>query len=137
MLRKLTQDDRAILAAWITDDPFSDGRKYVDFWYDPKQFAVCAADEKGPVIYLRFEAQPPEMRIHMQFCVETRRIVRIMLMDWDEVRELVVSTGATGIVFESQSPKLVAFCEKAYGFKRVGESNDYWLDLQRVSHEQA
>lgn len=134
MLRQLTQADKAVLVDWISTDPFNDGRKYPEFWYDPKQFSVCAADEKGPVIYLRFEAEPPKMRIHMQFCLDTRRIVRIMLMDWDEVRKLIESTGAKAIVFESQSPKLVAFCEKAYGFARVGESNDYWLDLVGVTH---
>ena len=126
-LRRIRREDEPLLSEYIQGDPYHKDTTTAVFWY--QNYSIVAEDEKGVVIFIRFDAEPPLMRIHMQFCPNTKRVARIMMRDWAEVRQLIEAAGAKGIVFESTSPRLISFCEKAYGFKRMGETNDFRMYL--------
>lgn len=137
MLRRLTHADFVPLAELLAFDPAHKDILTPDFWFQKKQFSCALCDEKGVVVYMRLGAEPPAMRIWMQFIPDQRRVARAMLKDWAEVRSLIVKAGATEMVFDTVNPKLAAFCCKAYGFRRDGQSNDYRLLLQELPDEKA
>ncbi len=124
----MINEDYPLLRAWIANDPYHDGVLWANDWQGVGAFAVC--DDEGPTMFVKLVAEPPAMRMVIQFCPSPHRVARAILCHFDKVREIVMLTGARSIVFDSQSPRLIAFLRKAYGFSRVGESDDYRLFIQ-------
>jgi hypothetical protein len=89
-------------------------------------------DGKGPLAYVRLDAEGEYARIHTQFAPESivskRRLIVGMIQAVKSLIEYYRS-GRKGLVFNSVNPSLVAFMSKHLGFKSIGQ-DDYRLDFE-------
>jgi hypothetical protein len=128
-MRLIRHSDREQLAAWIAQDPEHKDSFLPEFWYERNRVSFVIEDGQGAVMYVKLVPEPRAMRLYIQFCDDPSRVGKAMLRHFSAVREMVARTGATSLVFDTRNPKLAAFCSKAFGFSRVGESADYRLSL--------
>src|SRR5216684_7331739 len=126
-------EDVPQLLEWIQIDPYHFHQGQPEWWLtgaDGSLLAFCLMDERGPLSYVRLDAEGEYVRIHTQFApelvVSKRRLVVGMI--W-AVKCLVVmyKSWGKGFVFNSINSSLIAFMNKHLGFKPVG-NNDYRLD---------
>lgn len=135
-----TLDDIEQIKEWAAHDSYHFHQGQPDWWLtgaEDSLLAFCLQDEKGPLTYVRLDAEGEYVRIHTQFApltvVSKRRLIVGML---ETVKILIVfysEVGAKGLVFNSVSPSLIAFMDKCLGFKSVGNSNDYRLDFEVIN----
>lgn len=130
MFRKVRAEDFPQIDYWISldSDHIKKGMTHEFFTVN-----VCfvVEDELGPVMYIRLDPELPiSMRVHIQFeAGNESRTARAFIKGFPKVQEEIYKTGARRMVFDSVSPKLTAFCERMFGYTRVGETDDYELML--------
>jgi hypothetical protein len=129
MLRKITWSDKPLLDQWIANDPEHRALFLPEFFYEVNRVSFVIEDNQGPVMFVKLDPHPPEMRLFIQFSNSPSRVAKAMLKHFSTVRDIVRKTGAKSMVFDTKNPKLASFCEKAFGFKCVGQSSDYRLLL--------
>lgn len=130
-----TFDDIEQIREWILHDPYHFHQGQPEWWLtgvDESLLAFCLADERGPLSYVRLDAEGEYVRIHTQFAplsvVSKRRLVVGMIQALKTLADLY--KGAyKGLVFNSINPSLIAFLDKHLGFKPVG-NNDFRLDFE-------
>jgi hypothetical protein len=131
MLRKIANYDRELLAGWLQSDPH-----HVDI-LDPEFFyplSIAVEDGGYVAMYIKMVPSVPYMRLFVQFSPDRGRVIRGMLRNWAEFTKIVASTGASGIVFDTENPTLAAFCCRGLGFKPVG-NGDYLHLFRGDNHE--
>lgn len=131
-----TFDDIEQLTEWISHDPYHFHQGQPEWWLtgmDDSLLAFCLMDERGPLCYVRLDAEGEYVRIHTQFAplsvVSKRRLVVGMIQAIRTLTDLYKTNGSKGLVFNSVSPSLITFLEKHLGFKPVG-NNDFRLDFE-------
>lgn len=128
MLRKIAPSDRTLLEKWIESDPHHAGVLTADSFY-PLSLAV--EDERGYVaMFILMAPHPPDMRLFIQFCPDPHKVAKALLRGFPEFIEMVKPTGAEALLFDTKNEKLAAFCQRAWGFEPLGNS-DYRLLLER------
>jgi hypothetical protein len=123
------------IKAWALSDPYHFHQGQAQWWLgEGSLLAFCLTDTKGPLTYVRLDAEGEYVRIHTQFAptsvVSKRRLVAGMI---DAVETLIVyyrELDKKGLIFNSVNPSLVAFMSKL-GFKSIGQS-DYRLDFEET-----
>jgi len=126
-VRLIRPTDRDHLALLIAAEP--DHKGFLpEFWFERGRVSFVIEDKVGAVMYVKLVPEPPVMRLYIQFCDEPSRVAKAMLKHFSEVRQMVKLTGADSIMFDTQNPKLAAFCSKSFGFERVKDS-DYCLPI--------
>jgi hypothetical protein len=135
-LSSSNEGDLEQLNEWIAHDPYHFHQGQPEWWLTGAPgslLAFCLMDKKGPLAYVRLDAEGEYIRIHTQFAPETevskRRLVVGMVKCLEKLIELYKSAGKRGLVFNSVSPSLIAFMDKHLGFKSVG-SDDYQLNFE-------
>lgn len=127
--RYVIPGDRPLMEQWIAKDPDHRFKGMCsDFFFTPGTMSFVIFDEDGPALFVRVDPEPPESaRVHIQFSDNEVRSAKAMLRGWPEFMERVYGCGIRRMVFESNSPKLINFCQRCFGFQRVGTSHDYEL----------
>jgi hypothetical protein len=139
MLTATTEVDLPQISEWIQADPYhkDDPRNQAEFLMTGLGLLTfCLTDDKGPLCYVRLDAEGDLMRLATQFGpeeeVSKRRLVVGLLNEGiPAIIAFGKENGYKGIIFESVSPSLIAFMDKA-GFKSVG-GVDYQLTFE-VDH---
>ncbi len=130
-----TEQDIEQLSEWIAADPYHFHQGQPQWWLtgvEGSLLAFCLMDDRGPLSYVRLNAEGEYVRIHTQFAPESvvskRRLVVGMIGCMNVLIELY-KPKTKGMIFDSESPILITFMGKRFGFKPVG-SNDYRLDFE-------
>lgn len=123
------------LAEWIRADPFHQGSNCEE-WATQEDNLIVACwvyDDKGPVMFLRADAEGDKVRLHIQFApavdVSQMRQVKAILNGWPRFLDTVTVPGVKGIVFQSISPSLIKFM-KRMGFEDSQNENEYVLAVR-------
>lgn len=131
-----TLDDIQQLTEWIAHDPYHFHLGHPEWWLSGSEgslLAFCLMDDRGPLTYVRLDAEGEYVRVHTQFAPETvvskRRLVVGMIHAVKVLIELYKGEGKKGMIFNSVNPSLYAFMSKHLGFKSVGD-DDYRLDFE-------
>jgi hypothetical protein len=131
MFRAISVIDRPLIDEWIeVDEDHKSKGMTSDFFYEKGRISVVVEDEQGPTMYIRLDAEPPTMRLHIEFCPSKRRVARSLLKSYPKFAEQVKKTGATRMVFDTVNPDLARFCERALGFVHVEGTNDWEVSLK-------
>jgi hypothetical protein len=130
-----TVEDIPQLTEWIAHDPYHFHLGQPEWWLTgaPNSLlAFCLMDDRGPLTYVRLDAEGEYVRIHTQFApksvVSQRRLVVGMVKAIHTLIGLYSKGTARGLIFNSVSPTLVTFM-KNFGFTPVG-NDDYRLDFE-------
>lgn len=112
--RWLNEDDRALLEASLSVDPFHKDTP-ADFFYDPRSVCEVYEDGQGPVMFVR---GTKALRIDVQFVNNKDRLrnAKAMLANIERVAEQARRAGFTELVFCTDNVELNEFAKKALGF---------------------
>ncbi len=128
-------EDIPQLTEWIQNDPYHFHLGQPEWWLTgatDSLLAFCLMDDRGPLTYVRLDSEGEYVRIHTQFAPESivskRRLITGMIVAIDKLIEIFQSS-KKGLIFNSVSPALVAFMDRKFGFKYVGD-DDYRLDFE-------
>lgn len=136
MIRLLptTENDLEQIREWVAADPW---HKNKESWKGPEGLltgngllSFCLQDEKGPLVYVRLDAEKDLIRIAMQFALESevskrRLVVGLAKMGIPAMIEFAKQNSYKGLVFESINQALIGFGDR-FGFRSIGD-NDYAL----------
>lgn len=131
MVRQIRAGELLLIQKWIDldEDHSAKGMK-ANFFAQPDKVSFCISDSSGPVMFVRLDTEYPAIRVHIQFGpVGTSRISKALVREFGAVRDQLIRLGAKKLIFDSVSPRLIRFCERLWGFKRIGETNDWELNL--------
>jgi hypothetical protein len=126
-------EDLPQIEEWIKADPWhkEDSRHTAEFLLTGGGLlAFCLLDEKGPLCFVRLDAEEDMVRLSTQFGpeqeVSKKRLVVGMLSEGiPAIKNFARNKGYKGIVFESTSETLINFMNQQ-GFFKV-EGDDYAL----------
>lgn len=129
-----TTDDLPQIAEWVAADPYHKHQGQPEWWLTGNGLlAFCVQDTKGPLTFVRLDAEGEYIRVHTQFAPESvvskRRLVVGMLHGFARLIELYKGEGKKGMIFNSVSPTLIGFMDKQFQFQSVG-NDDYRLDFE-------
>lgn len=136
MLLLTTKKDIPKITRWIKEDPFhrDDKDNSPEFLLTGSgELSFCVADEKGPLCFVRLDAEGDRLRLATQFGpeyeVSKHRLVN-GLLTWGipGIIYFGKSAGFKGIVFESVNESLIKFMGKQ-GFK-YDKADDYMLAFE-------
>jgi hypothetical protein len=134
-LETSAQENVAQIEEWTAFDPYHFRQSQPEWWLTDAAgslVAFCLMDEKGPLAYVRLDAEGEYVRIHTQFAPESIVSKRRLVVGMIECMKQLINFNkplAKGMVFNSVNPALAAFMEKHLGFKPVGQ-DDYRLDFE-------
>jgi hypothetical protein len=124
-----TFEDVPQLARWIMADPWHTIKDSTDWWIHG-YLTFKLVDERGTVIFVRFDREDDVLRLHSQFGplseVSERRVASAIIEGINNFIPYAKVDGVTGIITESISSKLVSFLKKYLGFE-WSACNDYKL----------
>jgi hypothetical protein len=133
-LTTTTINDLEQIREWIAADPWhnTDAKANPEFLLTGGgELAFCLQDDKGPLCYLRLDAEGDMLRLAIQFAPEDqvskrRLIIGLIKMGIPAMVLFGKNNGYKGIVFWSINPALIAFGDKQ-GFKPTEVENDFAL----------
>jgi hypothetical protein len=132
-IRVVTPADLPTIAAWIKADPWhrDEARNDPAFLLTGKGLLTfCLCDDEGPLCYTRLDPEGDLIRAAVQFApteqISKRRLIIGMLkMFFPVIKQFARNRKSKGLIYESVSPTLIAFCEKQ-GFVSVGNDDYVW-----------
>ena len=116
--RPLEENDLPTLQKALDNNEFHPGQTVSDYVGVGKH-TIVYEDEQGPVGYLRYTKTLRLVVTWTDNKDEKRNAESIIAAVNDSVK-LAKGNGFTEIIFESESPKVIAFC-KLLGFQRSGK----------------
>lgn len=136
-IRMATTEDKPRLAEMIAKDPYHAGKLTPEFFLgeiwdavnskwlkDPTIECAAVEDDDGTVFYVRYNRA---FRMSIQFDKDLKfRNRKSLLEAFPVFKNMAKTSGFKEIVFDSESPALVAFTKKRMGFKA---SPDYVLPI--------
>lgn len=124
---------------WIKLDPYHHEQGRPEWWLGRGALvAFCVSDNVGPLTFCRLDAEDGYVRIHTQFAPEEEVSKARLIAGFDEAMPQLIALHQDkglwspvwkGMIFKSINPSLIAFMDKRYGFKSVGD-DDYRLDFE-------
>lgn len=116
-VRYLEDLDKEIIRLSLEEDKFHIGTTADFFTDDPRAVTTAYEDESGPIMYVKASKA---MRIDIQF-VENADIDRnkAALHKLEEIVETAKNAGFSELVFCSNSPLLIRYCKRNFGFIEV------------------
>ena len=131
MLTPTTREDIPQIQEWIEADSY---HKDDPNWTPESlltgngELAFCLVDDKGPLCFVRLNAEGERLRLSTQFGPESevskkRLVTGLLSSGIPAIIEFGKQKGFRGIVFESFEPTLISFMEKQKFFAAGG--NDY------------
>ena len=123
-------EDRPLIVSWIDADPWHSYKDAADWWITGGYLQFKLVDEQGVTMFVRFDVEGTEVRLHTQFApkaeVDEKRVAMAISQAIPEFIPVAKGNGVTGIITESSSPKLVQFLCGRLGFQPLA-GNDYKL----------
>jgi hypothetical protein len=121
-----TEKDVGQIQQWTLADIYHNHQNNPEWWLTGNGLlSFKAEDETGPVFYLRMDGGDV-CRLSVQFApsdvVSKRRLIRAMLETLLKMIEVAKSVSSKGLVFDSSSPTLIKFMQRA-GFKDTGNGS--------------
>lgn len=109
LIRPLTTEDKPLIEQWIAGEPQHADNTF-EFYSDPKARTVIYEQEAGPVFAVRYSSA---LRVDIEFNPEaSREDIRATFQEgFPDVVRQAREQGFSELIFESESPKLIAFCE--------------------------
>ena len=131
-----TPQDVEQIQEWLDADPWhrDEVRNDPNFMVTGQGLqSFCVQDEKGPVFFIRFDAEGELVRVAIQFPPESlvsrqRIALGLKYGAVSAVKIFGTKHGFKGAVFESVNPELIAFMNR-FGFESAG-NNDYVLRFE-------
>ncbi len=119
MIRNLVPEDRPQVESWVSAEPTHVNNTF-DWYNEAGTKSVIVEDESGAVLVAKFT---PCLRMDTDFSptATPARIAKAIVSGLAEMEKQAKSQGFKEIVFESSSPKLVAFCERL-GYRQSPDS---------------
>ncbi len=121
-IRPLSETDRPQVESWIQAEPEHASNTF-DWYTGDGAKSVIYEDSDGQVLVAKFT---PCLRVDIDFnpTASASRIGRAVASGLKETAESARQQGFKEFVFESRSPKLIAFCkalgyEESPGFRKV------------------
>lgn len=113
LIRPLTTEDKPLIEQWIAGEPAHADNTF-EFYASPKARTVIY-EQASPVFAVRYSSA---LRVDIEFNPEaSREDIRASFQEgFPDVVRQAREQGFSEIVFESTSPKLIAFC-KTLGYK--------------------
>ena len=113
--RYLEHEDRQMLADSLSQDEYHKDTTNAEFFYDPRSVANVYEDESGPVFVIKGS---PVLRFDIQFLnnKDFRRNRKALMAAFEHFAQTAKENGFTEFAFQSDSPLLIAFCKKHFGF---------------------
>jgi hypothetical protein len=131
VFRRIRQDDAPVIDSWIeVDEDHKQKGMTSAFFFEQGRIALAIEDEQGPTMFIRLDAEPPTMRLHIEFSQSRKRVARSLLKNYPTFSEQIKKTGAEKLVFDTVNPDLARFCERAFGFVHVEGTNDWEISLK-------
>lgn len=130
-IRLILESDLPLIAEWIKADPWhrDEVRNDPAFLLSGKGLLTfCLFDDDGPLCFTRLDAEGELIRVAVQFGpnISKRRLVVGMVRTFfPTIKNFAVLRKSKGLIYESISPTLIAFCEKQ-GFVAVGNDDYMW-----------
>lgn len=135
-LTEVTSQDVEQIKEWTASDEWhaylkpSSAESYVT---GNGLLSFCIQDDKGPVVFVRFDKDGDLLRVATQFApvsvVSKRRLIAgIITALVPSIVSVGKENGLKGAVYESVSPTLINFMSK-FGFKAAG-NDDYVLTFE-------
>jgi len=138
-LTPTTREDLPQIEEWIKADPWHKDDptwKAEGLLTGNGVLCFCLSDDKGPLCFVRLDAEGEMLRLATQFGPEnevskSRLVAGLLSMGIPAIIEFGKVKGYKGIVFESTSESLIAFMNRLGFFKAAGE-NDYALTFEEA-----
>jgi len=132
-LRATIESDLPLLTEWLKADPWHKDEARNDpstLLTGKGLLSFCLCDDEGPLCFSRLDKEGELIRVAVQFAPEgtvskRRLIVGMMKSFFPAIKQFAVDQKAEGLIYESVSPTLIAFCDKQ-GFKSVGDNQYVW-----------
>jgi hypothetical protein len=106
--RKTVEDDAAILATWIAQDPY---HRHIEplFFMERTPGVSCyvVEDQAGPVMFVRQETEGENIRLHVQFPMGRRRVREAVREAYPLWANDAKARGFRQIRFELESSALI------------------------------
>lgn len=126
-LRPATVRDLKLACEWTAADPDHAGRVDPWFWIESRANCFLLFDSEGPIFFFKGIREANIFGIHVQFPPYDRPEMRHRLRQrisqglieglmWLE-EQLCESPSPIQLIFESETPALIRFCERRLGFK--------------------
>jgi hypothetical protein len=126
--RRLTENDKPLIDQWIAADADHCAKGMTSEFFS-RFFSLAVEDKEGSVLFLALEPKPPAIIVHIQFGVSKGRTAKALLAGFPTVRDQCKQCGAKEMIFDTLNPALARFCEKAWGFARVDQTENWRLPL--------
>jgi hypothetical protein len=132
-IKPVLKKDIPHIDSWIKADPWhkDEVRNDPEFLLTGKGLLTFVLlDDKGPVCYVRLDKEGDLARVATQFGPESevskRRVaVGLAKAMLPAIKEFARAKKLKGLVYESDSPLLIMFCEKQ-GFVAAGHNDYVW-----------
>ena len=122
-IRRAIEDDRPWIEGLIANEPLHTHTS--DFYFEPGTEAHVVEDAKGPILIFRLNARVLEVDIDFD-PNEKLRTARALMAGFPIVRQAAKSKNMKAMIFNSNSEKLIRFCENNFGFR---PNPDYRAEL--------
>lgn len=125
-VRNIIQEDKPRLAKMIAADDHHRESTTPEFFFEPgTKCVVYESDDAEHQMFVRFSNC---LRLDIQFDNEDRLFnAKTILSNFPKVVAWAKQKGFTEIVFDSNSPDLIVFLKRKFGFEPIG--NEFRLTL--------
>jgi hypothetical protein len=114
LVRNLVPEDKSFVEKVIAGEPTHTANTW-DWYNQPGTKSVVVADEEGAVLVAKFT---PVLRMDTDFSASSPERIKAAIVDGlADMEKQARAQGFHEIVFESESPKLIAFC-KTLGYEK-------------------
>lgn len=122
-IRKATDADRPWIEGLIAKEPLH--THTADFYFEQGTEAHIVEDAKGPIFIFRLNTRLVEVDIDFD-PDEKLRTARGLTLGFPIVKQAAKSKNVKTMIFNSNSEKLIQFCENHFGFRA---NPDYRAEL--------
>lgn len=139
-LRPTRYDDRDLAEEWNAADPDHCNTTDPDFWLEqrPGIESYLLEDAAGPIFFFKMERRAADqVEVHIQFPPGDRnnkvRILAGLSSGYEWLERILILHAVRTVTFTSQSPSLIAFCERRLGF--IEQGGRLWKVLTPLSQQ--
>jgi hypothetical protein len=120
LMRKPTEDDLARFKECLRADK-DHCNQDADSWIQPPGEFMVFYDQQGNRIWVRIE-RVLRVSIQTEVAAPRKAIISILYKGLSWLQGSARNQGFTQLIYESKTPRLVAFFEKLFGFKPIQQN---------------
>lgn len=125
-LRPALSCDYGLARLWTQIDPDHQHKTLPEFWLTQGATvnSFVLEDSFGPLFFFRMDVEAEQVAIHIQFPPDDRatrrRLMQGMSIGFTWLEKRLGLMGFQTVYFNSNNPRLIAFCSKRFGFEWDG-----------------